>query len=190
MSSVSCSYKLDATGVFIRFTIDLSQQSSVWDRPMMTLDQETAGHTQDFKSLIYKFTSLDAEFTLAKLVTMGGLSIERVVKGTVGPFYFTGMKAPAPIAPMLAAENGFVATFGLDMAACDLANDRDNDPIEDLVVDQLTDGARQTYEDGRKRYGYKVFKDRKFVTIKPLVSAVHAYCKAAGTRNMVYAVRG
>ncbi|MFC1610051.1 hypothetical protein ACFL6C_03780 [Myxococcota bacterium] len=181
--------KLDVSGVFVRYTIDLGQQASVWNRPMVTLTEDTAGHTEELRGLIYQFTSFDSEFMFAKLVSVGGLKVERVVKGTIGPFFFGGMRAPVPLQPILEQDGVFVATFSLDMAACDLASDRDNDPIDDLMVESLTEGARQTYHQARDRYGYKVFKDRKFVVPRYVADAVRAFCDASGTRNIVYAVR-
>ena len=74
------------------------------------------------------------------------------------------------------------------MGAVDLEADRDNDPIDDLLAATLTDKARQTYEGVRKKVGYRVFKDRKFVVSKNLVKAMKAFCKASGTRNIIYSV--
>lgn len=181
--------KLDVSGTFVRYTIDLGQTASVWNRQMVTLSEETAGHTEELRSLIYQFTSFDSEFMFAKLVSVGGLSVERVVKGTIGPFYFSGMKSPVPLQPVLRQEGSFVATFSLDMAAVDLGADKDNDPIDDLMEASLTDGARETYFQARERFGYKVFKDRKFVVPRHLVEPFKAFCQAAGTRNIIYPVR-
>ena len=181
--------KLDVSGTFVRYTIDLGQTASVWNRPMVALTEETAGHTEELRSLIYQFTSFDSEFMFAKLVSVGGLTVERVVKGTIGPFFFSGMKSPVPLQPVLAEEGSFVASFSLDMAALDLANDKDNDPIDDLMEASLTDDARATYFRARERYGYKVFKDRKFVVPGHLVEPFQAFCRAAGTRNIIYPVR-
>ena len=112
-----------------------------------------------------------------------------MVKGTIGPFYFSGMRAPVPLQPILAQEGSFVATFSLDMAAVDLACDKDNDPIDDLMEASLSEGARQGYFQARERYGYKVFKDRKFVVPRHLVDPFKVFCRESGTRNIIYPVR-
>ncbi len=179
--------KLDSTGLFVRYAIDLAQTNSAWSEPVVTLDDETARHTEGFQSLIYKFTSLDAEFTLAKLNAIGGLEVERVAKGTVGPIYFASEQAVAQVRPLLeGAEGAFVAMFALDMVATDIAEDRDNDPLDNLLADKLSDEARRGYEMSREKYGYKCFKDRKFVVPRSLVSATKEFCDQHGTANIIY----
>lgn len=177
--------KLDAKGFFVRYSIDLAQTSDFWTEQVVMLDEEAARQTETFQSLIYKFTSFDAEFTFVKLATMGGLAVERVVKGVIGPFCFTWARGPEQV-KALVREDQVVAMFALDMASIDLAADRDNDPFEDLIIERLSPEARQGYEQAREKYGYKVFKDRKFVSSRDLVSGLHEVCAARGTRNIIY----
>jgi len=177
--------KLDATGFFVRYSIDLAQTSDFWTEKVVVLDEEAARHTETFRSLIYKFTSFDSEFTFVKLATMGGLEVERVVKGIIGPFCFPWVRGPEPLKELL-SEDGYVAMFALDMAAIDLAADRDNDPFEDLIIERLSPEARQGYEQAREQYGYKVFKDRKFVSSRELQRDLRTLCAEAGTKNIIY----
>lgn len=181
--------KLDANGLFVRYAIDLSQRSSAWNRPIVTLDAEVARHTEDFQSLIYKFTSLDAEFTFARLNTIQGISVERVSKGCVGPFYFTPEQAPPTLRALLAGHDGaFLAMCALDMVADDIAEDRDNDPLDDMFADKLAPEARAQYVEARAQLPHKCFKDRKFVVPRALVRPVQAWCEAQGTKNIVYGI--
>lgn len=184
--------KLDAHGLLVRTTIDLSQRDSHWDHPMLTLDEETAEHAQAFRSLIFRFASLDAEIIFARLAATSNLDVERVAKGTIGPVFRPGVRAPEPIArwfdpegPKL-REAGIVATFSLDLAARDLARDRDNDPLDDLIADRFSEEARSEYKEARKRWDYHVFKDRKFVTSASLADAVRQLCAEHRTRNVIY----
>lgn len=179
--------KLDATGLFVRTSIDLSQVDQVFCERAVVLSEETARQTESFRSLIYKLTSLDAELTLVKLATTGGLAVERVVKGVVGPIWYPWSHAPEDVASLL-GERGFVANFGLDMAALDVAEDRDNDPFEDPVAARLGPEAREGYEGARAKLGYHVFKDRKLVVPRELTGPVAALCAARGTKNIVYGV--
>ncbi len=182
--------KLDVSGLFVRYTIDLAQTAEWWTRPMLTMDEESARHTEGFKSLVYRFTSLDAEFAYFKLVAVGGLKVERVFKGTVGPLYFAGRPYEDRLGSLVRdVGSGVVATFGLDMVAGDLEANRDNDPILDLFEASLTEDARADYERARTRLGYKVFKDRKFVVTENLRDPVLEFCRRAGTRNLVRVIR-
>ncbi|MDY0001332.1 MAG: hypothetical protein RBU30_08570, partial [Polyangia bacterium] len=183
--------KLDASGLFVRFTVDLSQRASVWNRPLVRLDADTAQHTEELQSLIYRFTSLAAEFTYLTLVTFGHLQVERVVKGTVGPMVFPGKPVTdALTALMHGRDEGFIACFPLDMVATDLSADRNNDPLEDLMSARLSEEARPDYERAREQHGYNVFKDCKFVTSASMSGPLEELCTKLGTRNIIHAVRG
>lgn len=178
--------KLDVSGAFVRYNIDLSQTSTAWSKPVVTLDKESARHTEAFQSLIYKFTSLDAEFTYAKLASIDGLQIERVIKGVVGPFCFSPQMAPAPLKPLFQTPQDFVAMFSLDMIAHDLTEDRHNDPLAESFAERLSDEGRQGYLKARAHYGYLSFKDRKFVASPSLTRPLQELCLARGTRNIIY----
>jgi hypothetical protein len=179
--------KLDVSGLFVRYSIDLAQTDDFWTEQVVTLDNEAAQHTEGFRSLVYKFTSYDAEFTFVKLASIGNLSVERVIKGVIGPFWFPWTQAPESIRPHLGPRQ-FVANFSLDMAAVDINADRDNDPFEDLIIERLSQDARAGYVDARHRWGYQVFKDRKFVCSRPLVDPLRQICAAEQTKNIIYPV--
>jgi hypothetical protein len=178
--------KLDVSGLFVRYTVDLSQVDSVWNCTMVILTDETAGHTEELKSMIYRVTAVDAEFMFTKLAAVAGLKVERVVKGTVGPFFFGRIRSPEGLRSMLRPDRDMVATFSMDTAACDQPEDLDNDPLRDLMEQQLSEKAREIYTQARMKYGYKVFIDRKFVVSKSLVEVVDDFCKKAGSRNIIY----
>jgi hypothetical protein len=177
--------KLDVSGAFVRYSIDLAQTDGGQAERIVTLDRDTAASTEAFRSLIYAFTSYDAEFTFVKLAALGNLAVERVVKGVVGPFCVPWTRAPAQLEPLL-GPGKLVAMFSLDTAATDLAADRDNDPFEDLLLDRLSAEARVGYEEARRRYGYKVYKDRKFVASRDLVEPLRKVCAEARASNLVY----
>lgn len=179
--------KLDASGVFVRYSVDLSQQSSAWTRPMVVLDDETAHHTEGLKALVYRFSSLDSELTFANLVTTEGLGVERVCKGTIGPVFWGQHSRSSPLKKLLDAHpESVIATFALDMASVDVAADRHNDPLEAPMISRLSGGAQNAYQQARKRVGFHVYKDRKFVVSSELVDQIHAFCTAKDTQNIVY----
>ena len=178
--------KLDVSGLFVRYTIDLSQESSAWNRPVVTLDEETAQHTQAFQSLIYKFTSLDAEFTYAKLASIQGLEIERVIKGVIGPCYFDAALAPSQLRHLFTTPDSHLGMFSLDMIAHDIPEDRQNDPLESFFAEKLSQEALQGYQRARAQQGYKCFKDRKFVAHASMMGPLRDLCQARQTRNIIY----
>jgi hypothetical protein len=185
--------KLDQSGVFVRASIELSQQSSFWSRPLLELDDDAARETEALRTIVYRLTSLDAELTFVRLSDTEGLMVERVIRGTVGPIYVEGTSLPPALAAELGSPPGpdfIVASFGLDMAAGDVAVDGNNDPIAALLGERLGPAGQAAYRDARQRYGYRVYKDRKLVVgSAALAAAVHRFCARMGTRNVVYVLR-
>ena len=186
--------KLDVTGVFVRFRIALTQRNQVWSSPAVRLDDDTASYTEEFKALIYRFSTLDAEFTLTKLATLPGVEVQRIARGTVGPVYFggdrlSGQEVPEPFDQLLReSPEGFVALFGLEQAASDIAESRNNDPVGGLFETELSRSMRSTYARARETLDYRVFKDRKFVVSRGLEGKLRELCATMGTQNIIYSV--
>lgn len=178
--------KLDASGVFVRYVIDLAQKG-YRSGPLSLDDADVARQSEEFRALIYKFTSLDSEFTFVKLASIAAVTPERVCKGVVGPFWFDFCRVPEALAPVV-RDGGFVASFALDTAAVDVAEGRNNDPFATLAHDRLSPAARGAYESVRQRSGYRVFKDRKFVVPRDRVSQMREICAAMGTKNIIYGI--
>lgn len=190
--------KLDASGLYVRITVELSQQSPRWRHAMLALDAEAARETEALRAALYRLSGLDAEFTFVQLAALDGLSVERVIKGTIGPFFVAGTNVPQDLASLFAPHDRappgrgpLLATFGLDMAGCDIARDADNDPLEDLLTERLSETGRESYLEARARLGYHVFKDRKLVVSSPdLVAPLQDFCSTRGSRNVIHTLRG
>lgn len=181
--------KLDASGIFVRYTIELSQKSSAWSERVVEIDEENSRHTEEFQSLIYKFSSMDAEFTYAKLETLPGVSVRRVTRGTVGPFYFGRWEVPEPFDDIVGDDpDQFVAMFALDDASDEVEEHRNNDPVGELFENELSSNMRATYRTAREKFDYHVYRDRKFVVSRSLREAVQQLCEDRGTRNILYTV--
>ena len=181
--------KLDVSGIFLRYDILLSQKDQTWSNPVVEIDEETSSQTEEFQSLIYRFSSMDAEFVYAKLATVSGISVQRVSRATVGPFFFGRWDAPAPFGELLHGDpQAFVAMFAIDTAAHDIRENRNNDPFGALFESKLSKKMRSTYSRARQQFGYRVYRDRKFVVSEGLQSALRTLCEDQGTNNIVYSI--
>ncbi|MFV8749289.1 hypothetical protein ACNOYE_01930 [Nannocystaceae bacterium ST9] len=202
--------KLDATGVYVRINIELTQVAGAWRRKVIDLDAdgESAAASEAFHATVYRNASFDAEHLFIHMHDIEGVSVDRVQRGVVGPVLFSlptpeGVVVPAE--PELASklmghawrrwlETGSAApellmSFQSDIAARDVREEKSNDPLEPLLSTRIQDGERARYEHTRQRFPFKVFKDRKFVATPGLEGLARAVCEAAGTKNLVYRMR-
>lgn len=203
--------KLDASGVYLRLQIELTQVSSLWRRKVIDLDAdgETAAASDAFRSMVYRCADLDAEALFIRLHGIEGVSVERVQRGVVGPVLFSlprgsgvqvvrTLEAPEDALGQAwhawsvgagAAEHErpeLLAAFATDSAAIDIREERSNDPLSPLLSDRLREEERARYRALRERYPFKVFKDRKFVGTAGLRGVAQKVCEAAGTKNLAY----
>ncbi|MCA9698966.1 MAG: hypothetical protein KC431_15685 [Myxococcales bacterium] len=200
--------KLDATGVYVRITIELTQVASAWRRKVIDLDAdgESAAANQAFHATVYRNASFDAEHLFIHMHDLEGVSVDRVQRGVVGPALFrlpTGETAIVPAEPEQGnsrlghawqrwlegnapAGPELLICFQTDIAARDVKEEKSNDPLEDLLSTNIQDSERARYRHTRERFPFKVFKDRKFVATRGLESLAKALCQAAGTKNLIY----
>lgn len=207
--------KLDATGIYVRITIELTQVSSVWRRKVIDLDAdgESAAANQAFHATVYRNASFDAEHLFIHMHDIEGVSVDRVQRGTIGPCVFRLPDKQAGIAVVpaepekiskrlahgwrrwLAGQDSLdddpelLITFQSDIAARDVREERSNDPLEPLYSTKVQDSERARYQHTRERFPFKVFKDRKFVATRGLEGLAKALCEAGGTKNLIYRLR-
>jgi hypothetical protein len=203
--------KLDATGLYVRITIELTQVASMWRRKVIDLDAdgESADANEAFHATVYRNASYDAEHLFIHMHDIEGVSVDRVQRGVIGPVLFRlphegGAIVPAEPEqsnPRLAHawrrwlegatsdEPELVMCFQSDIAARDVREEKSNDPIEDLLSTSIQDSERARYQHTRERFPFKVFKDRKFVVTRGTEGLVRAICQAAGTKNLIYRLR-
>lgn len=203
--------KLDATGVYVRLQIELSQVSSLWRKQVIDVDKdgETAAASEAFRTMVYRCADLDAEALFIRLHGLEGVTVERIQRGVVGPVLFS-LPAGAGVHVVRtfeapddalgeawhawstgagAAEHDrpeLLAAFATDSAAIDIREEKSNDPISPLLSARLQEAERARYRALRDRYPFKVFKDRKFVATRGLKAVAEAVCAAAGTKNLIY----
>jgi hypothetical protein len=175
--------QLGGRGLLVRTTLLFGQQRADSVRGLVRLRQDHLSLTEHFAALAEELGNLAPEAIFARL-RRPNLDPEQVVQGTIGPFFLPELHPPAEILPLLAGAEAFAASFGLEMATLDLAESRQNDPLRDLLAPAAVDQASQ--EEQRRRLGYQVFHDRKFVVPAASLPAVRELCRRAGTENIAY----
>ena len=173
--------KLDAAAGFVRLTVDLVQGDG---GDLLRVDGEAVAGTETLRGLLYRASPLDAELVFLQLEAREGVRVERVVRGAVGPVWLAGHGwLPALGEPPSPAAG--VAGFGLQTAAVDLPHGRVDDPLAGPVSPASLAERRAA----RARLGYAVHHDRRLVATRDAVAAAKAWCRAAGTRNVVRVAR-
>jgi hypothetical protein len=203
--------KLDATGLYVRITIELTQVASAWRRKVIDLDAdgESAAANEAFHATVYRNAGYDAEHLFIHMHDLEGVSVDRVQRGVIGPVLFRlphEHGAVVPAEPELgnprlghawrrwlesasSNEPELIMCFQSDIAARDVREEKSNDPLEDLLSTNIQDSERARYKHTRERFPFKVFKDRKFVVTGGTEALVKAVCQAAGTKNLIYRLR-
>ena len=154
--------KLDASGVFVRITVDLSQSRD--QVPLARLDLKPDTEVDPVRTVIYRSSAVPAELLFIQLADMPDLVVHRVAKGTIGP---------------IELDRGAVGHFAFDVAERRAEANRWNDPINQPL---------SSLAEVRAQRGYRVLTDRKFVVTADRRAEVLACCEAAGTRNVIYPV--
>ncbi|MFN3198948.1 MAG: hypothetical protein ACE366_11125 [Bradymonadia bacterium] len=166
--------KFDAGGLFVRMSVELREISGT---EHIIREGEEVMLSEQLRSMLYRASGLTAETTHLLLSAQGDLHVERVVRAVVGPLSLPDLNDSGA-----QLDSGHLA-LSLDMTAFDLSADRHNDP--ERVDEQLDDDRRGA----RRRLGYRVFTDRRFVATADAATAVKTRCAEAGTRNTVRTIR-
>lgn len=179
--------KLAEDDLYSRCTVELSQRvPGLETRQLLSLHGRDLAPSPELRERMAELATLDAEYTLIQLAAVPGVTVHRVSRATIGPFFLAELPRTPPLGSLLAGRRSAIATFGLDLAARDLLGSGSNDPLPNLRREQMPVELRTEYEQARIRLDYRVFRDRKFVTDLSTQPALEQLCRAAGTRNIIY----
>ncbi|TNE86572.1 MAG: hypothetical protein EP330_22815 [Deltaproteobacteria bacterium] len=96
--------------------------------------------------------------------------VARLARSRIGPFWFPGVTLPEAVPAALG--RGLVLHLQTEVVADDVQTAAHRDPLV----------ATQTE---KPRDGQKVFRERRFAAVKPMVEPVHAWCLERGVRTTV-----
>lgn len=182
--------RISGQGYLERITVDLGQSSSLWGRKNLSLDDRDVVTCQEYLSgLIYRFSNLDVEFLFFQLSQQPRVSVERVIKGRVGPFVFSGIEPRGNESLMSRfAGDGHLFSASLNMADVDQPADSGNDPF--FSEKGLSAEARQELRKSKEMHHYGVIRDRKFVTCGAEKEALQIFLEEKKMKNILYDLKG
>jgi hypothetical protein len=179
--------QVDDHGLLSRSTIELAE---TWEdtagEPLLVRNEDEIVVSAERRSALFRLTSSDAETTLTELAAQPGITVARVTRGTIGPFCLAELPAAIPFGALVKGPRGGFATFALEVAASELARDASNDPLPHLLLESLSGAAAGRHDQSRLRLGYRVYRDRKFVSDLASLPVLERLCRSAGTRNIIY----
>ena len=198
--------KLAANGCYLHVAIELPQTGGLWADRLIDLDArgEVARGTEALRGMVYRFASFDSEALFLRLHDLPGVTVERVARGIIGPVLFAlpgGVGVVEPEAGAMSRifsawesqadgqQHAVLASFASDVAAIDVREEKSNDPLSPLMSASILPAERARYAAARERFGFRVYKDRKFAASPGLVELTKAVCSSAGTANIIYPVR-
>lgn len=178
-------------GVFVRYTILLSQTANRWKRQQIELVGDDLAYTENFRNIISRFAADEAEFAFVLLADLPNIKVEQVMRCRVGPIYFQGVSMPAAWEALFAScPDALILHMPIDHASLDLPRTGTADPLAVLYRDFLQGEAKATLDTRSKQLGYKVWKERKFTCTPQIEKPLRALLTQLGTPSVVRSVTG
>ncbi|MBD3239054.1 MAG: hypothetical protein GF331_00605 [Chitinivibrionales bacterium] len=185
-----------ATNQFVRYTILLMQRDSAWRRPLVDLDRDLEAPTERFRRIVSRFASHEAELAFVLLSEVGGLEVEDVRRGRIGPLLMPGAKVGRELETLLDPTCGpcaggpapWILCCPEDRAGVDVRAHVSHDPLAPLFKDAVGEQARALIDRKADLLGYRVAKGRKFVCPEPLCRPLTQLCRKLGTPCIVRGV--
>ncbi|MBN2526708.1 MAG: hypothetical protein JXR76_09960 [Deltaproteobacteria bacterium] len=181
--------RFNPQGLLERTTVECVQHHQIWTRENLSLDgNDVAQIRDDLKGLIYRLSPLDISLLFIRLADTAGLTVTRVIKGSIGPLISPrgGVMGRHDDLKMVVAD-GALLSAGIQVAGIDMDADVNNDPFCGEAA--LSGEARAQFCKERSLPPVYVFCDRKFALCDGDVPALKAYLAKATTKNIVYEVK-
>ena len=180
-------------GVFTRYQIHLRHQSHRWCKPKVELQGDDLRYTEEFRNVISRYSSDEAEFAFILLSDVPGITVQEISRGRVGPMWMKGVPCPPEIASILEKNPGnVILNFPFEkvfVPEVEGKEDSNRDPFARLYRESLNDGNEELANARAQKLGYVVHKDRKFACSKPILADLRKVCSDLGKPCVVYPSR-
>lgn len=180
-------------GIFTRYTIHLRHQNVRWSKPKVELQGDDLRYTEEFRNVISRYSSHEAEFAFILLSDVAGITVEEISRGRIGPLWMNGVAAPAAIEELLKAHPGnAIMNFPYEkvfVPEVEGKTDENRDPFARLYRTSLTDENREIADARAKSLGYVVHKERKFACTKGILTPLKELMVKLGKPCVIYPAR-
>jgi len=131
----------------------------------------------------------ESEFAFILLNDLEHVVVEEVQRCRIGPLYFRGLNIPGGMEEIFEKHPGaFILSLPTDRASIHIKKDKNNDPLTQMYRDALDPGARELRDQKAEMTGYCVYKERKFVCTKNVLTDFRKFLKERNARCVVRGV--
>lgn len=174
--------------LFAKYTMVAGQEDSHWNQQIL-LSGDSIKYTRNFRNLISRFTVDEAEFAFVLLNDVEKVSVEEVQRCRIGPLYFRGSRIPEGMEELFEKHpDAFILALPTDRATVNMSGDKNNDPLSVIFRDSLEPALKAMMEEKARLMNYHIYKDRKFVCTRSVLSDFSRFLKDRGARCVVYGV--
>lgn len=177
-------------GVFTRYQIHLRHQCDRWSKPKVELKGDDLRYTEEFRNVISRYSSDEAEFAFILLSDVAGITVQEISRGRIGPLWMKGVPCPPEIAELLERHPGnVILNFPHEkvfVPEVEGKEDDNRDPFARLYRESLSAENKELADARAAKLGYIVHKDRKFACSKPILAPLRKLCADLGKPCVIY----
>lgn len=180
-------------GVFTLYQIHLRHQSDRWSKPKVELLGDDLRYTEEFRNVISRYSSDEAEFAFILLSDVPGITVQEISRGRIGPLWMKGVPSPPAIAALLEQYPGeAILSFPFEkvfVPEVEGKEDSNRDPFGRLYRPSLNPENRELADARARKLGYIVHKERKFACTRNLIAPLRKVCADLGNPCVIYQAR-
>ncbi len=177
-------------GVFTRYNIHLQHRSDRWSKPKVELKGDDLKYTEEFRNVISRYSSDEAEFAFILLSDVPGITVQEISRGRIGPLWMNGVPCPEPVKKLLDTHPGnVILNFPFEkvfVPEVEGKEDDNRDPFSRLYRHSLDAENKEIADSRARKLGYIVHKERKFACSKPILNPLRDLCKEMGKPCVIY----
>ncbi|MGM0595454.1 MAG: hypothetical protein ACQES9_00290 [Myxococcota bacterium] len=152
-----------ARGQLTRYTIDLLNKNTFWQKPYFELKDNFVRYSENFRNQIVQSCQNESELAFLSLLKLEKCTIDSIKMGSVGPLWHQGNHNPLLQSIFQKYPDTFILNLPSSAMTRALQKDRNLDPFSASFKEQLTPNSREELAAWEKEYGLSVFKERRII---------------------------
>ncbi|MDA3863831.1 MAG: hypothetical protein PF689_08195 [Deltaproteobacteria bacterium] len=152
-----------ARGQLTRYTIDLLNKNTFWQKPYFELEDNFVRYSDNFRNQIIQSCQNESELAFLSLLKLEGCTIDSIRMGSVGPLWHQGNHNDLLKSIFQKYPDTFILNLPASSMTRALQKDKNLDPFSASFKEQLSANSREELAAWEKEYGLSVFKERRII---------------------------